>query len=151
MADFTERSIRRRQEKWLKEWRQLQLDVDHWNRTHPFDEPIVIDFDLTADVTLGREKRMNQILEDRLARLLSNDVHLVSGKGKGANGTIDVCAVQAAHWLAGGDGTSDSPAILKAGRRCRAKRSGAAISTNGGSVHEVCARRVALGRSRLIS
>jgi len=52
---------------------------------------------------------MTMILEDRLARFLNDAVHLRSGKGNGANGTVDVCAVQASDWLAGGDGTNDHP------------------------------------------
>ena len=55
---------------------------------------------------------MTTILEDRLARLLSDDVHLRAGQGKGANGTVDVCAVQAAAWLAGGSGASDKPGCV---------------------------------------
>lgn len=55
---------------------------------------------------------MTQVLEDRLARLLSDDVHLRKGTGKGANGKIDVCAVQAADWLSGGKGDTDSPACV---------------------------------------
>ncbi len=45
---------------------------------------------------------------DRLARF-ERDVHLRSGTGAGANGTIDVCLVQAADWLSGGSGESDVP------------------------------------------
>lgn len=49
------------------------------------------------------------IIEERLQRFLAPDVHLKKGAGQGANGTIDVCAVQAADWLAGGTGASDKP------------------------------------------
>src|SRR5580700_1366681 len=52
---------------------------------------------------------MTTILEDRLARLLSDSVSLRKGAGKGANGTVDVCMVQAADWLAGGKGQTDHP------------------------------------------
>lgn len=43
VSDFTLRSIKRRQQAWLEEMRQLQNDVDHWNRTHPNEKPIVIE------------------------------------------------------------------------------------------------------------
>ena len=49
------------------------------------------------------------IVEERLARLLSPDVKLRSGKGAGANGTVDLCIMQAVDWLAGRDGKSDAP------------------------------------------
>ena len=54
------------------------------------------------------------VLQDRLERLLSDDVHLCKGEGTGANGTLDVCLVQAADWLAGGDGTNDHPECVSA-------------------------------------
>ena len=41
------------------------------------------------------------IMPERLERFLSPDVHLRHGTGAGANGQIDVCALQAADWLAG--------------------------------------------------
>lgn len=44
---------------------------------------------------------LGTVLRDRLERFLSPDVHLRWGRGKGANGTIDVCAMQAVAWLAG--------------------------------------------------
>jgi hypothetical protein len=47
--------------------------------------------------------------QDRLARFLDPSTHLTRGKGKGANGTIDMCALQVADWLGGGDGTSEYP------------------------------------------
>lgn len=47
------------------------------------------------------------ILPDRLERFAS--IHLRSGKGNGANGNIDVCAMQAADWLAGGTGKNYHP------------------------------------------
>jgi hypothetical protein len=63
---------------------------------------------------------MTTIIEERLARLLSDDVHLRSGKGSGANGTVDVCMVQAADWLAGGKGQTDQPDCVsrKIGKYC---------------------------------
>jgi hypothetical protein len=44
--------------KWLQERRQrlademvaMQRDIEHWNRLHPNEEPIVMPFDLTADI-----------------------------------------------------------------------------------------------------
>src|SRR6185437_7111097 len=57
---------------------------------------------------------MTQIIHDRLERFLSDDVHLRKGTGQGANGTIDVCAVQAADWLSGGSGKTDSPSCVSA-------------------------------------
>ncbi|MFA5186312.1 MAG: hypothetical protein WC551_07555 [Patescibacteria group bacterium] len=33
-----------------KRLQQLKADQDHWNRMHPDEEPISLDFDLTADV-----------------------------------------------------------------------------------------------------
>lgn len=41
--DFMARSIKRRQEAFLAEWWQLRADAAHWNRTHPDEEPIVIE------------------------------------------------------------------------------------------------------------
>jgi len=55
---------------------------------------------------------MPTIDKGRLKRFLSKKVHLVSGKGAGANGTIDVCVVQATDWLVGRDGKSDSPSCV---------------------------------------
>jgi hypothetical protein len=55
---------------------------------------------------------MPTIDKGRLKRFLSKKVHLVSGKGEGANGTIDVCVVQATDWLVGRDGKSDSPSCV---------------------------------------
>ena len=52
---------------------------------------------------------MPEIIAERLARLMSDDVHLRNGSGNGANGTVDVCAVQAADWLSGGNGKTDKP------------------------------------------
>jgi hypothetical protein len=57
---------------------------------------------------------MTQIIHDRLERFLSDDVHLRKGTGQGANGTIDVCAVQAADWLSGGSGKTYSPSCVSA-------------------------------------
>jgi hypothetical protein len=48
----------------------------------------------------------------RLKKFLSKKVHLRSGKGPGVNGAVDVNVVQAADWLVGGSGTSDSPACV---------------------------------------
>ena len=45
----------------------------------------------------------------RLKRFKAKAVHLRKGTGKGANGTIDVCVMQAVDWLAGGAGIADHP------------------------------------------
>lgn len=52
---------------------------------------------------------MKTILTDRLERFLADDIHLIKGGGNGANGTIDVCVMQAVDWLAGGNGKNDCP------------------------------------------
>lgn len=49
-----------------QEMRQLQDDIDHWNRMHPNEEPIVIDADLSAEVaalrkTVEYENRMKRL------------------------------------------------------------------------------------------
>ena len=49
------------------------------------------------------------ILPDRLERFLKPDQHLVSGIGKGPNGELDLCIMQAINWLRDGDFTSDAP------------------------------------------
>mgnify|MGYP001554871594 FL=1 len=49
------------------------------------------------------------IIADRLERFLTPDIHLRACSGKGANGTVDVCVMQAVDWLAGGDGKTDAP------------------------------------------
>lgn len=36
------------------EMKKLVADAEHWNRTHPDEEPIVIDVDITADVEQAR-------------------------------------------------------------------------------------------------
>ena len=46
---------------------------------------------------------------ERLARLMDPANHLRQGTGLGVNGAFDTCALQAVHWLAGGDGSSDEP------------------------------------------
>lgn len=50
-----------------------------------------------------------QIQQARLERLMGADFHLRDGKGKGINGGVDACVMQAVDWLAGGDGSNDSP------------------------------------------
>lgn len=57
MADHVSRFLERRRDRLAGEMRQLQSDVDYWNRTHPDEEPIVIDADLTADVEKRRGAR----------------------------------------------------------------------------------------------
>lgn len=38
----------------LNELKQIQRDADHWNRTHPNEEPIVIDLNLTEEILKKR-------------------------------------------------------------------------------------------------
>lgn len=47
------------------------------------------------------------INEERLQRLLGEDFHFRRGKGKGVNGEVDACIMQAVDWLAGGTGATD--------------------------------------------
>jgi hypothetical protein len=54
---------------------------------------------------------MVTIDDTRLSRLLA-EAHLVQGSGKGANGTIDVCIMQAVDWITGGKGKSDAPGCV---------------------------------------
>lgn len=59
MSDFMERSIKRRQQEIRNELRQMQDDVDHWNRMHPDEEPIVIEPITQAEIdALKRERGM---------------------------------------------------------------------------------------------
>ena len=49
-----------RREQMIGDGLQLTLDVEHWNRIHPDDEPIVMLMDLTPDI----EWRRNSPLEN---------------------------------------------------------------------------------------
>ena len=37
---------------------QLVLDIDHWNRIHSDEEPIVLSLDFTSDVANERSRQM---------------------------------------------------------------------------------------------
>ena len=39
---FWDRVLARRKAEIEREWRGLLADADHWNRTHPNEEPIII-------------------------------------------------------------------------------------------------------------
>ncbi len=54
-----ERSRSRRQQEWLDEWRQLQNDVAHWNRTHPGEESIVIEPITAIEIRAALEAARN--------------------------------------------------------------------------------------------
>jgi hypothetical protein len=45
-----QRNVDARREKIAAEMRQLVADAEHWNRTHPDEEPIIIDPDFGKDV-----------------------------------------------------------------------------------------------------
>jgi len=63
------RRVAELREKLAHEMRELVHDAEHWNRTHPNEEPIIIDPNLGPDV------------ERRLAELASEDP---DGNGSGA-------------------------------------------------------------------
>lgn len=48
------KDIQERREALADEMKKLVADAEHWNRTHPNEEPIVIDPDITADVEHAR-------------------------------------------------------------------------------------------------
>ncbi len=50
MSDTAMMFLLKRQKRLADEMAQFQADVEHWNRTHPDEEPIVFSADLTADV-----------------------------------------------------------------------------------------------------
>jgi len=50
-----------------------------------------------------------QVLPERLERFFQPEFHLREGTGKGVNGYVDVCAMQAVSWLAGYTHFNDSP------------------------------------------
>ena len=47
------RDVARRRDRIVEDLRDLVRDAEAWNRLHPDEEPIVIDVDLTADVSEG--------------------------------------------------------------------------------------------------
>jgi hypothetical protein len=51
-------SLAERREKIADGLRQLKAEADHWNKTHPNEAPIVVDFDLTKDVEAARQRRL---------------------------------------------------------------------------------------------
>jgi hypothetical protein len=44
------KSLKQRREQMVGDGVQLSFDKDHWNRVHPEEEPIQIDFDFTDDI-----------------------------------------------------------------------------------------------------
>lgn len=44
------KSLVLRREQMVDDGVQMTLDADHWNRTHPMEEPIQLPLDLTDDV-----------------------------------------------------------------------------------------------------
>lgn len=55
MSDTQGRFLQRRRDRLAREMVQLQNDIDHWNRAHPNEEPIVLEADLTRDIKMLRE------------------------------------------------------------------------------------------------
>lgn len=53
--DFMARSIKSRKQLWIEEMRQIQRDAEHWNRTHPDEEPIVIEPITEAEIKAFRD------------------------------------------------------------------------------------------------
>jgi dienelactone hydrolase len=49
-----QRSLLQRREQMVGDGVQLSLDRDHWNRIHPNEDPIQIDFDFTDDIVWRR-------------------------------------------------------------------------------------------------
>lgn len=47
---IAQRALVQRREQMVGDAVQLTLDVDHWNRVHPTEEPIVMPLDFTDDV-----------------------------------------------------------------------------------------------------
>lgn len=45
-----DKSLKWRREMMIDDGVQLSLDADHWNRIHPGDEPITIEFDIGPDI-----------------------------------------------------------------------------------------------------
>jgi hypothetical protein len=45
-----EKSVAHRREQMVGDGLQLSLDVDHWNRVHPTDDPLAIELDIGPDV-----------------------------------------------------------------------------------------------------
>lgn len=54
MADFTACRLEQRRQEWLDEWASLQDDVEHWNRTHPEEKPIMLDPITQAEIEAHR-------------------------------------------------------------------------------------------------
>jgi hypothetical protein len=48
------RSLLQRREQMVGDGVQLSLDKDHWNRIHPQEEPIQVDFDFNDDIEWRR-------------------------------------------------------------------------------------------------
>ena len=50
--------IYHQREQILDDVHQLVLDIDHWNRIHSDEEPIVLSLDFTGDVAAARTHQM---------------------------------------------------------------------------------------------
>ena len=58
--DFMLRLFERRHKALEAELRQIQADADHWNRTHPDEEPIVIEPIAQAEIEAAKESRTHE-------------------------------------------------------------------------------------------
>lgn len=47
---FHARRLHERRQELARRMAELRADAEHWNRTHPDDEPIVVDMDLGPEV-----------------------------------------------------------------------------------------------------
>ena len=54
---FMEKSLVKRREQMVGDAVQLSLDQEHWNRIHPNEEPIQLQFDLTFDLNLRKSTK----------------------------------------------------------------------------------------------
>ena len=44
------KAFQRRRERIVQKCRQIELDIEYWNATHPGEEPIAMVFDFTNDM-----------------------------------------------------------------------------------------------------
>lgn len=49
-SEANRRALEARRERLAEELRQMVADAERWNRTHPDEEPIIVDVNLTPDV-----------------------------------------------------------------------------------------------------
>lgn len=49
-SEANRRALEARRERLAEELRQMVADAGHWNRTHPDEEPIIVDVNLEPDV-----------------------------------------------------------------------------------------------------